>query len=255
MYDASPILKERRSSQVRSQGQGCAQELEEGTRRTQAEAGAEEERMTCIYTLSDPRDCRVRYVGKANDTYRRLRNHLNTPVSGGMTRWMDELKAIGMRPILIVVERCKVRDWKTMERLWIALYRSTVGDLLNVCDGGDGTTEILAATRTKISVANRGRKNTPEHIEKTRMGTLGRKRTPEQNERNALAHKGRPHSPERCANIAAAAKGRPCSEAHREKISSSLRGRKFSAEHCAMLSAAHARIRARKASPQMTIQF
>lgn len=91
-----------------------------------------------IYGLVDPRDGRVRYIGKANDTRKRLAGHLrdarrrSTPVYA----WVRKLGALGLKPEARVLERVEGDGWKDAERRLIAEHRA-LGPLLNVADGGD----------------------------------------------------------------------------------------------------------------------
>lgn len=98
------------------------------------ETAGSAERMVDIYTLSDPRDGRVRYVGKAVSAERRFAGHLrerrrSTPLYG----WVRELAVLGMCPRMTVVERCSEAEWQQVERRHIA---GTPG-VLNVAPGGN----------------------------------------------------------------------------------------------------------------------
>lgn len=92
-----------------------------------------------IYALIDPRDGAVRYIGKANDSAKRLMSHIRdsrresrrTPVYV----WMRKLTKLGMVPGFTVLE--VTADWKEVERRYIAEARARGDRLLNVADGGD----------------------------------------------------------------------------------------------------------------------
>lgn len=91
-----------------------------------------------IYGLSDPRDGRVRYIGKARDSRRRLSTHVrdsrrrNTPVY----RWIRKLLRQGVRPSLVIIEVVRESEWQNAERRHIAEHRKK-SRLLNVANGGD----------------------------------------------------------------------------------------------------------------------
>ena len=92
-----------------------------------------------IYSLSDPRTCQVKYIGKANDSNKRLASHIrdsrrrNTPVY----IWIRELIECGLKPILQVVNITSELEWPVKETEIISEYRSLGVDLLNVSKGGN----------------------------------------------------------------------------------------------------------------------
>jgi hypothetical protein len=94
--------------------------------------------MISIYGLADPRDGRVRYVGKANDPARRLKAHLRemrrrTPLYD----WIGSLRKVGITPSLRVLEIVHSGDWQEAEKRQIAAHRAAGARLLNIADGGD----------------------------------------------------------------------------------------------------------------------
>lgn len=97
-----------------------------------------EQRMIELYGLVDPRTGKVRYVGKANDSRKRLATHFrdarrrDTPVY----RWMRKLQSLGLSPGLLVLDVVPHDHWKQRERDLIAEHRRG-GPMLNVADGGD----------------------------------------------------------------------------------------------------------------------
>lgn len=107
-----------------------------------------------IYALIDPRDGRVRYIGKANNAEARFKAHLRekrrvTPVYC----WIGKLRKLGLTPALNVISVCSACDWQNHERAAIAEARATSDGLLNVADGGD---EPYCPTKVR---ADNGRKN------------------------------------------------------------------------------------------------
>lgn len=104
-----------------------------------------------IYALIDPRDCAVRYVGKAKNSAARLLTHLRdaksrrTPVY----IWIRELRALGMTPVVEVLHVVAEDQWCAVEREEIA-GRS---GLLNVAPGGNqpiGNPETNRANAIKL---------------------------------------------------------------------------------------------------------
>lgn len=98
-----------------------------------------------IYSLSDPRDGRVRYIGRTiNPLERRLREHLYVGKRGKIkdgrkAAWFAELAAIGMKPVICLLQEASKEDFQAVEKMLIEKYRKTHPDLLNVRAGGDGS--------------------------------------------------------------------------------------------------------------------
>ncbi len=65
-----------------------------------------------IYSLEDPRDGEILYVGKSVDPERRLGEHITEARSGRMEnralcRWLLDLDRLGLRPVLNVETECR----------------------------------------------------------------------------------------------------------------------------------------------------
>lgn len=95
--------------------------------------------MVEIYSLSDPRDGAVRYIGKAKCAKKRLQTHISdarlrkTPVYV----WINELLALRLLPVVTVVEQCEASLWPARERALIADARARGERLLNLAPGGN----------------------------------------------------------------------------------------------------------------------
>ena len=165
--------------------------------------------MTYIYALVDPRDQRVRYVGKSNDPERRLTRHYKVATKHlPVARWIAKLRRDGLRPIVRTIMQVPGANWQTWERHWIAAFRWAGEELLNITDGSDGWPSgkpQLPETRRRISQSLRGRRRPQEVCDKISATQKGRP--------------GRPQSPETRAKIGAAFRGRTLSPEHRAKIS------------------------------------
>ena len=95
------------------------------------------EERSVIYALIDPRDGRVRYIGKAKDAQKRLKGHMReTRRRSPLYSWIASLKKRGLQPSCEILLTC-VGDWREAEKRLIAEYREKFSDLLNLADGGD----------------------------------------------------------------------------------------------------------------------
>jgi len=131
-----------------------------------------------VYTLSDPRDGKLRYVGVTDNTVRRLSQHCGPdPLDvSHRANWLRSLLADGCVPVLAIIEEVENGEWIEAERKWIAHFRELEFDLVNSTEGGDGV---------------RGWKPQGKDLERLRTCSIGKKRTPEMRRRYSEAHAGR----------------------------------------------------------------
>lgn len=112
-----------------------------------------------IYGLVDPRTGETRYVGKADDTARRVRSHLSESklLRNRRDRWIRGLVLQGLKPELVVLQEVGPgEDWRALERLWIGLYRAAGCRLTNGTWGGEGC-DATSETRAKMSASAKRR--------------------------------------------------------------------------------------------------
>lgn len=111
-------------------------------------------RPVLIYRLIDPRDQRVRYVGKTETRLsRRLAGHIKQAKDGrggSSAPWILDLLAQGLRPRIEMIETVPVGNaWPAREKHWIAEYRRQYPDLLNIALGGAGGGAIYMTPEVK----------------------------------------------------------------------------------------------------------
>lgn len=86
-----------------------------------------------VYTLTDPRDNQVRYVGITTSPAARISNHCMRP-QNATADWVEELNQAGLIPRMEVVESTTLpaEDARAIENDWILYYRFVKGaNLLN----------------------------------------------------------------------------------------------------------------------------
>lgn len=95
---------------------------------------------TNIYVLIDPRDNKVRYVGKANNVSQRYRAHLNRARAHQTHKknWLIQLKKEGLKPIIEVIDEVPIDEWQYWEIYWISQMKQWGFNLVNYTNGGDG---------------------------------------------------------------------------------------------------------------------
>jgi hypothetical protein len=120
--------------------------------------------MATVYGLIDPRTGLLRYIGVTNSRLRtRLANHCNEARRGAPNhrcRWIRQILASGLRPLIASVEECSDTDGRLEEQFHIALARADGIKLVNRTDGGDGAPNLIVsdATRARMSRVRKGMK-------------------------------------------------------------------------------------------------
>lgn len=180
-----------------------------------------------IYALSDPRTSDIRYVGWSLNPHKRLKAHINQAKRGGThkSHWIQQLMAEGLRPLMHIVES-GTGDYEEAERRWIAYYKNQGYRLTNLTIGGEGAPGYNppAEVRAKMSVAQTGRKQTPESIAKTAAALRGRKQSPEHIAKLSKVRKGK--IPQAATDAAAKAnRGRQQDQEHIKKRIAPLVGK------------------------------
>lgn len=134
-----------------------------------------------IYGLCDPRDNKLKYIGKTNNPERRYIEHLSTARHKKKRtyrdNWILKILLLGFKPKLEVLEECNESDWEESERFWISEAIEAGLKLTNLCDGGQGGLsgdkhpnygggdKFSPETRKKMSIK---RKQRPPISEETR---------------------------------------------------------------------------------------
>jgi len=200
-----------------------------------------------IYVLVDPRNGKIRYVGKTVEPQKRVRWHMNEAANSRdnsyRLNWLRSLAAANLKPTMTIVET-GIGDWERAERQWIKKYQVEGAELVNGTPGGEGWTAGMRRSeenRAKVSASKRGKKRPPfseEWKANMRAAQLGKKKTEETKAKIAAAHMGMRYSAETKEKIAVANRGKNLSPAHRAKISDALRGRPKSPERRAQMLAA-----------------
>lgn len=114
-----------------------------------------------IYALCEPGTRTVRYIGKADNPKKRLREHLCKVNDRANHRecWLFSLLSKGLKPEMIILREVPKTDWKMAEERYIRLARGCGMDLTNGTDGGDGCVENSPDTLKKMRECKLGSKN------------------------------------------------------------------------------------------------
>ena len=119
---------------------------------------------TNIYVLIDPRDEKIRYVGKANNVSQRYQAHLNKARKHQIHKanWIKQLKDLSLKPIIEVIDVVPINKWMFWETYWIAQFKAWGFNLVNYTDGGDGCTFANQTSFKKGHKSWLGKKHTEE---------------------------------------------------------------------------------------------
>jgi len=114
-----------------------------------------------IYTLSDPTDGEIKYVGKTKNMKERLWRHLGPSnlknAWTSKTKWILWLKNQGLKPLIEILDEGDADNIDNLERYWISQIKQWGYKLKNDTSGGQGVDYWT------------GKKLSPEHIKKRIM--------------------------------------------------------------------------------------
>jgi len=148
--------------------------------------------MITIYTLTDPRDNLVKYVGKTKST---LKKRLQSHESDARTRkvrnlninWIKNLLDNGLHPIIEELESVSEFEWEQAEIFWINQIRVWGFQIKNMTIGGDRGGDWTGKhhtveTKLKIGKANTGKNNgfynkTHSELHKDKLRNLAKNRS------------------------------------------------------------------------------
>ena len=174
-----------------------------------------------VYTLTDPNDQTVRYVGQG--VGRRFADHFKAvpewEFKYGVYPWLWSLKKNGQLPLVNIIikglSKAEVNAWEIGLIDFLGRVCKGTGLLLNLADGGSGTSGVVrnAEFRRKIANAQKGNTNRKgkRHSEATKL-------------RIGAANKGRKHSEYTKRIIKDVSTGRTHSENTKRKIANALIG-------------------------------
>jgi group I intron endonuclease len=109
---------------------------------------------TFIYTLAHPETGEIRYVGKTTNLKRRyytysspsaLKNNPNKHLSN----WILSFYKKGLKPIMEILDETEVNNWQELEKFWINQFKFWNFKLINLTDGGEGTSGYKVTEQQK----------------------------------------------------------------------------------------------------------
>ena len=143
-----------------------------------------------IYTLINPVNRQVFYVGMSKHPHNRYICHLSEAKKRKYIRhkYIYSLSLFGIKPEMKIIEKATLENWKERECFFIDYYKSIGYKLVNVAPGGGAFPNWegkhhTEETKLKISIANKGKlrpstkprkKRTPQTTPRWDKGVIGR---------------------------------------------------------------------------------
>lgn len=99
-------------------------------------------KISCIYSIEDPRNGEVRYIGKTANPLKRFSRHRRDALKSTTKHknaWIKGIIQSGFEPIFNVLEGgLTTENWKEREAFWIQEFIKKGCRLLNLTKGGEG---------------------------------------------------------------------------------------------------------------------
>ena len=167
---------------------------------------------TFIYGLICPKTNTIKYIGKADDIKRRLRQHIyqSKYSDNNKNLWIKNLLKENYKPEIEVIDEVPINDWGYWEDFWIKYYKFLGSQLINEMDGGHGYGKHSLETIEKIRRSQIGEKN-PMFGKPGTKGFMGKTFSEESKKKISESKKGKPGTKGML--------GKKFSEEHKRKIS------------------------------------
>ena len=165
------------------------------------------DRTVWIYGLKDPRTQKFRYVGRSCRPWARLKAHLKgDDTNTYKKRWIAQLDAAGLEPILVLLEQTTESGWRDLEQFWEQHLREQGEPLTNLAECGKGWS--WPYKREDSSERMRALWADPDFRARMIAKRTGEVRSEDARRRMSEAQKGKVFSPESRAKMSLSAENR-----------------------------------------------
>lgn len=129
--------------------------------------------MPIIYSLTDPRNNQIRYVGKTNFPKKRFNNHIyNRHVPSPFSEWVKELHSKKLIPVFEELQEVEESEWQFWEQYWIAQTKAWGFTLFNKAIGGRGCVGYRHTPEEKEKISKASKKLWSDSDYRTMMTTI-----------------------------------------------------------------------------------
>ncbi len=128
-----------------------------------------------VYTLSDPRDGLVKYIGITSRPTRRMIDHLNDKRNNLKSSWVKSLKKLGLKPLFDIIDVTDNENYCKIEQYWISQMKTWGFPLKNMTNGGDGSYGVKPWNKGLIGVFKHSDKSKLQMSEFRKENTSGDK--------------------------------------------------------------------------------
>lgn len=162
-----------------------------------------------VYTLTDPIDGLIKYVGITSRPTRRMVDHLNDKRNNLKSTWIKSLKNLGLTPLFEIIDVTDEENYCKVEQYWISQMKTWGFHLKNMTDGGDGS--------YGVKPWNKGLKGVFKHSDKSKEKMSKYRKENTLGEKNGFF--GKQHSNETKEKARERMLGSNWNEVQREKLS------------------------------------
>jgi len=91
----------------------------------------DDEKLVYVYVLIDPRDSKIRYVGSTINIQATMSRHSTQFNNKKKVAWIDELRSVGLKPKIEIIDTTTTKSRTEVERRWIQHHVAKGDNLLN----------------------------------------------------------------------------------------------------------------------------
>lgn len=152
---------------------------------------AGENKLTYIYSLSDPNTNQIRYVGKSDNPQIRLNEHIRKCKYSNTHKnnWIKSLLNKNLKPVMEILDIVSINDCGFWENYWIIMMKTWGFELTNIANGGIGG-NLGPIVNAKISKKLKNRIFSTETINRMKISAIDRKHTEETKSKMSMSKMG-----------------------------------------------------------------
>ena len=128
-----------------------------------------------IYALIDPRDGKIKYIGKTNNIRKRIREHIRDEENNLKYAWIKSLKKLKLQPEVLILEETDLGNDNFWEIFWISQCKAWGFELKNMTNGGDGSYGVIPWNKGIVGLFKHSEESKKLMSEWRKLNTNGEK--------------------------------------------------------------------------------